>query len=75
MIESEVRSTLNVVEACANTSSGKRMILTSCASTIAFDHNNKSGKVVDERCWSNMDFCRDNKVSLCRSWDAAIGLT
>ncbi|CAM6085840.1 unnamed protein product [Calypogeia fissa] len=70
MVESEVRSTLNVVEACANTISVKRLILTSCASTIVFDsHNINVGKVVDERCWSNLDFCRENKLwgAVCKT--------
>lgn len=70
MIESEVRSTLNVVEASANTSSVKRLILTSCASTIVFDSCTSRGeKVVDERCWSDLDFCRENKLwgAVCKT--------
>ncbi|KAG6543651.1 hypothetical protein Mapa_014834 [Marchantia paleacea] len=63
-IEGEVRSTLNVVEACANVSSVKRLLLTSCASTMVFDVQQSPNGVqtVDERCWSNLDFCRENKL-------------
>ncbi|KAG6543650.1 hypothetical protein Mapa_014833 [Marchantia paleacea] len=62
-VDAEVRGTLNVVEACAN-SSIKRMVLTSSASAVVFDINTKTDslKSVDERNWSNVDFLRKNKL-------------
>ncbi|CAM6085837.1 unnamed protein product [Calypogeia fissa] len=67
VVDAEVRGTLNVVEACASTASVKRLVLTSSASAVAFDtrkDSNMTGteKPLDERSWSNVDFCRKSKA-------------
>ncbi|KAL2608619.1 hypothetical protein R1flu_027192 [Riccia fluitans] len=61
-VDAEVRGTLNVVEACANSPSIKRMVLTSSASAVVFDMKSDSSKSLDERSWSNLDFLRKNKI-------------
>ena len=61
MTDFEVRGTLNIVEACAN-SSVKRLVLTSSLSTMVWDQQRHPEKVIDEKCWSNLDFCRSKKV-------------
>ncbi|KAL2608618.1 hypothetical protein R1flu_027191 [Riccia fluitans] len=70
-INFEIGSTMNVVEACSNTPSIKRLLLTSCASTMVFDiqQSAKGTETVDERCWSNLDFCRENKLwgAVCKT--------
>ncbi|KAL3676783.1 hypothetical protein R1sor_026731 [Riccia sorocarpa] len=62
VVDAEVRGTLNVVEACANCPSIKRMVLTSSASAVVFDMKTDSSKSLDERGWSNLDFLRKNKI-------------
>eukprot|EP00249_Psilotum_nudum_P034312 c53238_g1_i1 orf=421-1404(+) len=62
-IDNEVRGVLNVVEACASSRAVKRLVLTSCMSAILWDkHYYSSGVIVDERNWSNLDFCRKEKL-------------
>jgi hypothetical protein len=61
MIDWEVRGTLNVVEACAN-AAVKRLVLTSSLSAMVWDHQRTPGACIDEKCWSNLDFCRSKKV-------------
>lgn len=61
MTDFEVRGTLNIVEACAN-SSVKRLVLTSSLSAMVWDQQRHAEKVIDEKCWSNLDFCRSKKL-------------
>jgi cinnamoyl-CoA reductase len=61
MIDWEVRGTLNVVEACAN-AAVKRLVLTSSLSAMVWDHQRTPGACIDEKCWSNLDFCRSKKL-------------
>lgn len=61
MADFEVRGALNVVEACANTSV-KRLVLTSSLSALVWDQQRSAEKVIDEKCWSNLDLCRSKKV-------------
>uniref|UniRef100_A0A7I4DFC8 NAD-dependent epimerase/dehydratase domain-containing protein n=1 Tax=Physcomitrium patens TaxID=3218 RepID=A0A7I4DFC8_PHYPA len=61
MADFEVRGTLNIVEACAN-SSVKRLVLTSSLAAMVWDQQRHADKVIDEKCWSNMDFCRSKKL-------------
>ncbi|EFJ10695.1 hypothetical protein SELMODRAFT_271980 [Selaginella moellendorffii] len=59
MIEYEIKGVLNVVEACANSETVRRLVLTSCLSTIVYTQEETS---LDEKCWTNLDFCRENKL-------------
>jgi hypothetical protein len=70
MIDLEVRGTLNVVEACSN-AAVNRLLLTSSLSAMVWDQHRNSetvpvasaaGACIDEKCWSNLDFCRSKKV-------------
>jgi hypothetical protein len=69
MIELEVRGALNVVEACSN-AAVKRLVLTSSLSAMVWDRQRNAGtegaynSCIDEKCWSNLDFCRAKKVRL-----------
>ena len=67
-IDNEVRGVLNVVEACANTPSVTKLVLTSCLSTILWDRENYSetGAILDEKNWTDLDFCRKQKVIMNR---------
>lgn len=61
MVDFEVRGTLNIVEACAN-SSVKRLVLTSSLSAMVWDQQRHPEKVIDEKCWSNLELCRSKKL-------------
>ncbi len=69
MIDLEVRGALNVVEACSN-AAVKRLVLTSSLSAMVWDQQRNAGtegaynSCIDEKCWSNLDFCRAKKVRL-----------
>nr|XP_024387852.1 cinnamoyl-CoA reductase 1-like isoform X2 [Physcomitrium patens] len=61
MADFEVRGTLNIVEACAN-SSVKRLVLTSSLAAMVWDQQRHAEKVIDEKCWSNLELCRSKKL-------------
>lgn len=67
MADFEVRGTLNIVEACAN-SSVKRLVLTSSLAAMVWDQQRHAEKVIDEKCWSNLELCRSKKVQLFASF-------
>ncbi|XP_044468771.1 cinnamoyl-CoA reductase-like SNL6 [Mangifera indica] len=59
----ETEGARNVIEACGKTAYVKRCIFTS--SLLASIWNiDKVDAIVDESCWSNEDFCRENKLWL-----------
>ena len=65
----EVRGAINVVEACAQTDTIEKIVFTSSLTAAIWRENIGSQKDVDERCWSDQNFCRKMKVfnfsSLC----------
>ncbi|KAH9309697.1 hypothetical protein KI387_037608, partial [Taxus chinensis] len=64
-IEYEIQSALNVVEACAASESVKRLVFTSSVSAIVCGSGRNSvggDQILDERCWTNPEFCRQNKL-------------
>lgn len=62
MVDLEVRGTINVVEACAQTDSVEKIVFTSSLTAAVWRENILSEKDVDERCWSDKEFCRKMKV-------------
>ncbi|CAM6006763.1 unnamed protein product, partial [Sphagnum balticum] len=69
MIELEVRGALNVVEACSN-AAVKRLVLTSSLSAMVWDRQRNAdtegayNSCIDEKCWSNLDFCCAKKTMI-----------
>lgn len=64
-IDYEVQSALNVVEACAAAESVKRLVFTSSVSAIVCGRrtgNLGDGEIMDEKCWTNPEFCREKKL-------------
>ena len=62
-----IRSALNVVEAYATAESVKRLVFTSSVSAIICGRttgNHGDGEILDEKCWTNLEFCREKKASL-----------
>lgn len=58
----EVRGAINVVEACAQTDGLEKIVFTSSLTAAIWRENISSQKDVDERCWSNQEFCKKMKV-------------
>ena len=60
----EVRGAINVVEACERTESIDKIVFSSSSLTASILRDNiGTQKDVDEKCWSDQDFCRNKKVS------------
>ncbi|PSS08211.1 Cinnamoyl-CoA reductase-like [Actinidia chinensis var. chinensis] len=62
MVEMEVRGAINVVEACAQTESMEKIVFNSSLTAAIWRENICSQKDVDERSWSDQEFCRKKKL-------------
>ncbi|KAL3375023.1 hypothetical protein AABB24_006495 [Solanum stoloniferum] len=78
MVEPAVIGTKNVITAAAEAKVG-RVVFTSSIGTVYMDPNRSPDKVVDETCWSDLDFCKNTKNWYCygktvaekTAWDEA----
>lgn len=64
MVEPAVIGTRNVIVASAE-AKVKRVIFTSSIGAVYMDPNRSPDVVVDESCWSDLEFCKNTKVCLC----------
>ncbi|RWW10758.1 hypothetical protein GW17_00025685 [Ensete ventricosum] len=62
MVEVEVRAAHNVVEACAQVDTVERVVFTSSVTAVVWKENRKLSADVDEREWSEPNFCRKFKL-------------
>ncbi|CAL9089605.1 unnamed protein product [Musa textilis] len=62
MVEVEVRAAHNVVEACAQVDTIERVVFTSSVTAVVWKENRKLAADVDEREWSEPNFCRKFKL-------------
>ncbi|KAG5601444.1 hypothetical protein H5410_032814 [Solanum commersonii] len=62
MGEVEVRAAHNVLEACAQTDTIEKVVFTSSATTIIWGHDKDSAPSIDERHWTDINFCRKFKL-------------
>ncbi|XP_059275694.1 cinnamoyl-CoA reductase-like SNL6 isoform X2 [Lycium ferocissimum] len=65
MGEVEVRAAHNVLEACAQTDTIEKVVFTSSATAIIWGHDhhqNSESSHLDERRWSDINFCRKFKL-------------
>ncbi|XAR66706.1 hypothetical protein NMG60_11013020 [Bertholletia excelsa] len=62
MVDLEVRGAINVVEACAQTESVEKIVFNSSLTAAIWRENICSEKDVDERLWSDQEFCRKKKL-------------
>eukprot|EP01018_Ginkgo_biloba_P010239 Gb_17915 [translate_table: standard] len=67
VIQTAIHGTLNVLKGCVRAKSVRRVVYTSSASTLG-----KSVNTVDESCWTDVDFIRDNKTP---GWFYAVSKT
>eukprot|EP01018_Ginkgo_biloba_P017516 Gb_08374 [translate_table: standard] len=64
VVEPAVRGTANVIDACVE-AGVKRVVVTSTIGTIYLDPNRSPDVVVDEQCWSDLDYCIQTKNWYC----------
>lgn len=63
MADVEVRAAHNVVEACAQTETIHKVVFTSSVTAVLWSNDrNKTSDDLDERNWSDINFCRKFKV-------------
>ncbi|KAG7567473.1 NAD(P)-binding domain superfamily [Arabidopsis thaliana x Arabidopsis arenosa] len=61
-VDLEVRGAINVVEACARTESIEKIVFSSSLTAAIWTDNIGTQKDVDEKCWSDLDFCLKKKM-------------
>ncbi|KAF7099884.1 hypothetical protein CFC21_101468 [Triticum aestivum] len=79
MVEPAVRGTSYVIDAAAESGTVRRVVLTSSIGAVAMDPNRARDAVVDESCWSDLEFCKKTKNWYCygktvaerEAWEAA----
>lgn len=63
MADVEVRAAHNVLEACAQTETMDKVVFTSAATATVWREDRKTMELdLDERHWSDVNFCRKFKV-------------
>lgn len=68
MVEPAVRGTEFVIDAAAAAGTVRRVVFTSSIGAVTMDPSRGPDVVVDESCWSDLDFCKKTRVgasSLC----------
>lgn len=61
MVEPAVIGTKNVIVAAAE-AKVRRVVFTSSIGAVTMDPNRGPDVVVDESCWSDLEFCKSTKV-------------
>lgn len=61
MVEPAVNGTKNVIIAAAE-AKVRRVVFTSSIGAVYMDPNRGPDVVVDESCWSDLEFCKNTKV-------------
>ncbi|XP_042519017.1 cinnamoyl-CoA reductase 1-like [Macadamia integrifolia] len=64
MVEPAVTGTKYIVNAAAD-AGVRRVVMTSSIGAVHMDPNRAPEKVVDESCWSDLDFCKNTKNWYC----------
>jgi nucleoside-diphosphate-sugar epimerase len=62
VLDPAIKGTLNVLKACLS-AKVKRVVMTSSSSALDSDPNRPTEEVIDESCWSDENFLRENKVN------------
>ncbi|CAM0881815.1 unnamed protein product [Alopecurus aequalis] len=66
MANLEAQAAERVIEACVRTESVRKCVFTSsllaCVWRENYPHDRRGPSIIDENCWSDETFCRDNKL-------------
>ncbi|VAI18022.1 hypothetical protein VPH35_083506 [Triticum aestivum] len=65
MVEPAVRGTEYVINAAADAGTVRRVVFTSSIGAVTMDPNRGPDVVVDESCWSDLEFCKKTKNWYC----------
>jgi len=65
MVEPAVRGTRYVIDAAADAGTVRRVVFTSSIGAVTMNPNRGPDVVVDESCWSDLDFCKKTKNWYC----------
>lgn len=63
MVEPAVEGTKNVIKAAAK-ANVRRVVFTSSIGAVNMDPNRHPDTLVDETCWSDLQFCNNTKVHI-----------
>jgi cinnamoyl-CoA reductase len=63
MIEPAVNGTRNVINAAADVGSVRRVVFTSSIGAVYMGPRRGPNEEVDETCWSDLDYCKNTKVT------------
>uniref|UniRef100_A0A2C9U015 NAD-dependent epimerase/dehydratase domain-containing protein n=1 Tax=Manihot esculenta TaxID=3983 RepID=A0A2C9U015_MANES len=66
LMDPAVKGTLNVLEVCAQVKV-KRVVVVSSGAAVSMNPSWPKGKVMDESCWSNEEYCTSTKNWYCLS--------
>ncbi|MFQ6631722.1 hypothetical protein Gotur_008702 [Gossypium turneri] len=66
LLDPAVKGTLNVLNSCANSSSIKRVVLTSIIAAVTYNRKRQTPDAVDESWFTDIDYCRGLKISSMR---------
>lgn len=73
MVEPAVDGTKNVIIAAAEAKL-RRVVFTSSIGAVYMDPNRGPDVVVDESCWSDLEFCKNTKVNYTLSFSFSMSL-
>nr|CAD1825636.1 unnamed protein product [Ananas comosus var. bracteatus] len=81
MVEPAVQGTENVINAAADAGTVRRVVFTSSIGAVTLNPNRPPDAVVDESCWSDLDYCKKTKNWYCygkavaeqAAWEVARG--
>lgn len=62
MVEAAVVGSKNVIVAAAE-AKVRRVVFTSSIGAVYMDPNRSPDELIDETCWSDLDFCKNIKVT------------
>lgn len=61
LVEPAVKGTLNVLKACSE-ANVKRVVVVSSVAAVILNPDWPKGRVMDESCWSDKEYCRRTNV-------------
>jgi nucleoside-diphosphate-sugar epimerase len=64
MVEPAVRGTEYVINAAAEAGTVRRVVFTSSIGAVTMDPKRGPDVVVDESCWSDLEFCEKTRVGV-----------
>ena len=61
VIKPTINGMLSIMKACVNSKTVRKLVFTSSAAAVRFGEHEKP--VYDENCWTDVEFCRNKKMT------------